>query len=69
MQTIIYNCDSCGQEFPPKEFAFVNGQTIKVNEKLEPQLLKFEGHFCGECGKKVMEFIGKLNEQKPTKPD
>lgn len=67
MQTIIYNCDICGKEFPPQEFSFLNGQIIKVNEKLEANLAKFSGHYCGECTKQIIEFIEKLgNESKPT---
>ena len=64
IQTIIYNCDICGKEFPPKEFGFFSGQTIKVNEKLEPNLLKFDGHYCGECTNQIMGEIIKIANEK-----
>lgn len=70
MKTLIFHCDICGKEFPPQEYAFVNGQIIKIDAELKPHAVQFEGHYCGVCGKLILEYINKLSnaEHNNTNP-
>ena len=63
MKELKFYCDICQKEFLPVEFSFVNGQIEKLNEKLEAQRVSFEGHYCGECTKKILAFIESLGKK------
>lgn len=49
MKEIKFFCDICGKEFLPKEFSFLTGQILKIDEKLNNHHVTFEGHYCGDC--------------------
>lgn len=67
MKKIIFNCDICGNEFPPQEYSFLTGQIIKMNEKLEKQNIIFEGHYCGVDTNKLLEEVTKLKNATQTR--
>ena len=60
MKTITFLCDICGKEFQPNEYAFLNGQIVKVTPDLQPSPLTFEGHYCGEDTHKILNYIQEL---------
>ena len=68
MKKIIVNCDICGIEFPPQEFSFLNGVIIKIDKDLKTFSEAFEGHYCGECTKKVLEKISELRNENTNPP-
>ena len=64
MKVLQYFCDVCGKEFQPNEYAFLNGQIVKVTPDLQSQPLTFEGHYCGEDTHKILEYIQELKHAK-----
>jgi len=63
MKEIKYFCDICGKEFPPKEFSFLNGVIFKIDAQLKAHGSPFEGHYCGEDTKQIIEFIEELSKK------
>lgn len=64
MKKIQYFCDICDVEFPPKEFSFLTGQIIKLDDELKQNVLAFEWNFCGECTKMIVDVIDKTKAEK-----
>ena len=67
MKEIKLFCDVCLKEFPPKEYSFLTGQITRIDSKLQPNLGTFEGHYCDDCTKKILEHIEKLTNESRTK--
>lgn len=57
-------CDSCIKEFNPKE-GITNLQSVlvKMNEKLEKQVLTAEGNYCAGCSELLLNFIATLKKE------
>lgn len=64
MKEIKFFCDICDIEFPPKEYAFLTGQLIKIDKDFKQQVIPFEGHYCGKCTNLLLEEITKLKNAK-----
>lgn len=62
MQQTKFFCDVCGEEFPPKEYCFINGQLTKMDEKLQPHPFAFVGHYCGTCTQDILQHIALLKD-------
>ena len=67
MKTVIFCCDICGKEFPPREFSFLTGQLIKMDKELKAHQVAFEGHHCGDCTKNVLGYIDKLKDENTSR--
>lgn len=75
MREIKMFCDICGKEFPPQEsqesqesqgYSILAGTIIRIDAQLEASSGTFEGHYCGEDTKKILEHIEKLTNEART---
>lgn len=64
MKTIIFACDICEAEFPPKAYSFLTGQTISIDKELNMHTVPFEGHYCGECTELILNKIHEMRSAK-----
>ena len=63
MQQVRYFCDSCSVEcFVKDGLGTFAGFIVKINDKLEPQRLGFEGHYCNICAEEILKFISQAKE-------
>ena len=69
MQQIRYFCDSCGAEcFVKDGLGTFAGFLVKISDKLEPQRVGFEGHYCSVCTEKILKFFSQENAQDSDPP-
>ena len=64
MQKIQYFCDICAKECLVQEgLGTLAGFIIKMNQELKSDRIAFEGHYCGECVEKVLQFISEKKDE------